>query len=129
MFAIITAETPNARIHVPADSTYMRDLLARVACNPLLDRPPIVPFNARLAPLGFAAQGSAPLLMRSASNAAIDRAGSICELIPVLDERNAHSAPVESLVRPPVDSIIQRSIRFSELRRTSLGSLVFAKRV
>src|SRR5215213_7267555 len=29
--------------------------------------------------------------------------------IQVLDERQADSAPVESLVRPPVDSIIQRA--------------------
>ncbi len=37
--------------------------------------------------------------MRKERNAAIDRAGDICETSQVLDEKNAHSAPVESLVR------------------------------
>jgi hypothetical protein len=56
---------PNDRIHAPAHTRFIRGTLARVACNPLLDRLPILLPDARLASSGFSKQDST-LLSREA---------------------------------------------------------------
>jgi hypothetical protein len=55
------AERHNAAIHPPGDNCgtdklTMKAMLNPVGCNRLLDRPPILPFNARLAWLRFDTQ-------------------------------------------------------------------------
>ncbi len=62
------------------------------------------------------------LVIRCVSNAAIDRAGINYAAIQVVDNIQAHSAPVESLVRQPVDCVIQLGVRSCEpiIRRSPL---------